>query len=110
MEDYKELILDLREKNFEKDESIFCTPFECGAFILCERAATVIETLIAERDATVEMLRGECRACKNNAGWHNIGKCATCKHEVVAFLPDERIKHNKDNWEWIGLKKDSEDG
>lgn len=66
-------------------------------------AATAIETLLAERDAAVSMLHGECRACKHNAGWHNVGKCTTCKHETDGpLLPKDQ---RGDNWEWRSPKK-----
>lgn len=71
-------------------------------------AATAIETLLAERDAAVEMLRGECHACKHNVGWHNVGKCCTCIHETASpLIPKEQCD---DNWEWRGpQKEDKED-
>lgn len=90
MEDYKELLEDLKWK-------------QGSTFGLCDDAYKAIETLFAERDAAIEMLHGECHACKNNAGWHNIGKCATCKYENAnAFLPEDSERHSDDNWEWSG--------
>lgn len=57
----------------------------------------------AERDAAVEMLTGECHVCKHNVGWHNVGKCCTCKYEHAAsMIPYEQ---RSDNWEWRGPKK-----
>lgn len=68
-----------------------------------EKAADAIETLLAERDAAIEMLHGECHACKHNAGWHNIGKCGVCVHETArdSFTPGKRT----DCWEWCSPQK-----
>lgn len=49
--DYKELIETLRGHKFNRDSDLDCTPFECGAFHLCEEAADALETLLAEREA-----------------------------------------------------------
>lgn len=66
-------------------------------------AADAIETMLAERDAAVEELRGECRYCAHNTGWHNAGRCAACFHETVTIpLPGF---NNVDNWEWRGPQK-----
>lgn len=115
MVDYKELIELLREW----DES--CISDLCGKDILnCDdlcinrgaecivhQAITAIETLLEERDAAVEMLRGQCHACSHNAGWHNVGKCCTCKHETAGpLIPVEQCD---DNWQWCGPKKEAGD-
>lgn len=68
---------------------------------VCQDAVVAIEALLAERDAAVTMLRGECHACKYNAGWHNIGKCGACIHETARFPKKE--ERRADNWEWRGL-------
>lgn len=75
-----------------------------GSDDLMLTAAGAIETLLEERNAAVEMLRGECHACKHNAGWHNIGKCGVCVHETArdSFIPEKRT----DCWEWRGPQKE----
>lgn len=93
--DYKELIrrlvdCDQLEAAIEDD----------NLSLALEDAADAIETLLAERDAAVKELRGECRCCANNTGWHNIGKCAVCLHETAPIpLPGfNRV----DSWQWSG--------
>lgn len=89
MEDYKELINKLRYfRSCPEDVA---------------EAANAIETLLTERDAAIEMLHGECYACKYKSGWFSKGPCATCKNgDPYTFLPHENAMHNKDNWEWSG--------
>lgn len=96
--DYKELIDKLREDSmYHKNNS---NDAKAKYF---EVIATAIETLLAERDTAVGMLRGECHACKHNVGWHNVGKCRTCIHETAAaIIPKCQCD---DNWEWHGLQK-----
>lgn len=68
--------------------------------------STAIETLLMELEAAVEMLRGECHACKHNTGWHNVGKCTCCTHETAgALLPKDQCA---DNWEWKGLQSEAD--
>lgn len=76
--DYKELIKKLREKD--------------GCRCECLRAATAIETLLAERDAAVEELRGECRVCEHR------GEC----------LFNDQCG-NGSNWQWRGPQKGAGD-
>lgn len=98
--DYKELIDELRMVSSWKCSDCY----DCNQ---CVKAATAIETLLAECDAAITMLHGECHACKHNAGWHNIGKCATCKHENAAtFMLEGSAVHTEDNWEWCGHKSE----
>lgn len=55
-------------------------------------AATAIETLLAERDAAVEELRGECRVCEHR------GEC----------LFNDQCG-NGSNWQWRGPQKGAGD-
>lgn len=97
MNDYKALIAELRFLSSIVPEDM-CDSDGKDAL---EKAAAAIETLLAERDAAVEMLRGECRACKHNSVWHNVGKCCTCTHETAgALIPKDQCT---DNWEWKGI-------
>lgn len=96
--DYKDLIEQLKNIRFiYADNMIKCES-------ICNKAADAIETLLAERDAAIEMLKGECNACKHNTGWHNIGKCAVCVHETAREWPV--TKKRTDCWEWCGPQKD----
>lgn len=98
--DYKELI--------ERMRRVDCVYANGGVLqaAIAKEAATAIETLLAERDAAIEMLRGECRACKHNVGWHNVGKCCTCTHETAGpLIPKEQCD---DNWKWRGPQKGDE--
>lgn len=60
--------------------------------VVCEDAATAIETLLAERDAAVEELRGECRVCEHR------GEC----------LFNDQCG-NGSNWQWRGPQKGAGD-
>lgn len=101
MEDYKEIIKQLKLVEF----GLRINGLK-NCRIVCKNAHNAIENLLVERDAAIAMLRGECSACKHNAGWHNIGKCATCKHENAGtFLPQDCEKHRNDKWEWRGLRE-----
>lgn len=106
--DYKGLVEDLKDiyENYISElcgnDKLNCADL-CigkGADCVIVQAISAIENLMKERDAMSEMLHGECYACKHNAGWHNIGKCTTCKHENAAtFLPGDCARHIEDNWE-----------
>lgn len=67
-------------------------------------AADAIETLLKERSAAIEILRGECGVCKNDNGWGMSALCESCKHWEWA---KENAK--SDNWEWCGLGEDEND-
>lgn len=98
MEDYKELIERLKRPNF------------CGEQRIA--AATAIETLLAERDAAVEELRGICWFCAHGKKWDkapersNMTTCDYMKESgVLACLGR---KHDCKHWEWRGLKEKGE--
>lgn len=60
-------------------------------------AATAIETLLAERDAAVEELRGECRGCERRGG--------------CLFNDQYRDEcGNGSNWKWRGPQKGDVNG
>ena len=100
--DYKELIeLSQKAANEWRGDHTF---YQAG--VLIDSLCTAIEPLLAELDAAVDMLHGECHACKHNTVWHNVGKCTTCKHETAgAILPKDQCD---DNWQWRGLQKEEE--
>lgn len=80
--DCKELIEQLRDEN------------NCNVLDYIEDAATAIETLLAERDAAVEDLKG---------------RCGVCKHRRVCLV-DEQHRNgcavsNRGHWEWRGPQK-----
>lgn len=80
--DYKELIELLREKN------------NCDVLDYVDDAATAIETLLEERDAAVEDLKGRCGVCKHRG--------------VCLFDEQHRIGcavSNGGHWEWCGPQK-----
>ena len=64
--DYKELIeLSQKAANEWRGDHTF---YQAG--VLIDSLCTAIETLLAELDAAVDMLHGECHACKHNTVWH----------------------------------------
>lgn len=109
--DYKVLIEDLKNiyENYISDlcgnDKMNCADLCIASDCIIVQAIEAFETVLKERDVAIKMLYGECNVCKHNAGWHNIGKCITCKHENAAtFLPEDCGRHVEDNWEWKGLK------
>lgn len=84
--DCKELIEQLRDEN------------NCNVLDYIEDAATAIETLLAERDAAVEIISSggkRCRACVyNDRGIHDF-PCCHCR-ETGGMT---------DYWEWRGPQK-----
>lgn len=93
--DYKKLIERLQEKS-----QSWVSYEDQGLATALQDAADGIKRLLEERESAVDMLHGQCHACKNNRGWHNVGKCGTCIHETARFPKKEERK--EDNWEWLG--------
>lgn len=91
--DYKELIEQLRDESaFQRDRF--------ARFVLAdelEGAASAIETLLAERNAAVEHLRGDCDQCVYADVDPNENPCADCC--VIEYNPPE----SPDRWQWCGL-------
>lgn len=58
-------------------------------------AADAIETLLAERDAAFEQIRGECRLCSN------VRKC--CSDDEMMR---DCARNNRRNWQWRGPQKE----
>ncbi len=87
--DYKELIERLRVYDYWAGESdINSHP------LICDEAAAAIETLLAERDAAVEDLKGRCGVCKHR--------------RVCLFDEQHRIGcavSNRGHWQWRGPQK-----
>ncbi len=80
-----------------------------------------IEETTKELSAALEMLHGECRACKykpmtpyiclssdfcgQEIKQFAIGKCTTCKYAFKSMiLPMTNANADKDNWEFVGIK------
>lgn len=80
--------------------------WECGEQLLLNgelriqdtlrESAAAIETLLAERDAAVEWLRGSCINCKNFYSSPQSSQCADCRFDCGT----------SDHWEWRGLQKE----
>lgn len=62
-----------------------------------------LASVTAERDAAVEMMRGNCEYCKHFLGsFETSEKCSACKNEhVITYKP-----RKADNWEWCGAGKE----
>lgn len=73
-----------------------------------ERAADVIETLLAERDVLIEELRGICWCCAHGRKWKNApgwSKMTTCEHlKEIGVLARSGGKTKCPHWEWRGAK------
>lgn len=63
--------------------------------VVCEDAATAIETLLAERDAAVKELHGRCSKCKHFSSGLLEFPCTDCRFE----------RGTSDHWEWRGPQK-----
>lgn len=85
--DYKELIENLKKvtAGLQEDDAPKCAA-------VCEEAATAIETLLAEREAAIEMLNGMCHACKHSERDFGDDLCRYC-YEGGGM---------SDNWQWRG--------
>lgn len=97
--DYKMLIEHLKCWKEEFIASL-CEDYiiDCGRFCdggtddcIVEKAITAIETLLVERDAAVEMMRGKCYFCKHK---EDCGESA----QYVAECS------NGSDWEWCGTQ------
>ena len=74
-----------------------------------EEDATAIETLLSERDAAVEDLRGNCWCCANGKPWEKAGplsKMTCCEHlkewgAVATSGKACKCQH----WQWRGPQK-----
>lgn len=90
--DYKELIEELHFLSGHVPEQM-CD--DDGKDPL-ERAATAIETLLAERDAAMDDLNGQCDKCKFlNISSHDF----PCCHCIVTGGMN-------DYWKWRGIQKE----
>jgi len=104
VEDFKELIENLRALSPHVPEQM-CDDDGRDAL---EKAATAIETLLAERDAAVEDLRGLCWCCVRGKKYENglsWSRATTCEHMrelgVVARIGG---KCKCQYWQWRGSK------
>lgn len=108
--DYKELIGRYR---------LYATKWENGEQLLLNgemriqdtlrEAATAIETLLAERDAAVEDLRGLCWCCANGKKYENRlpwSKATTCEHMLeLGVVARSGGKCKCQFWKWRGPQK-----
>lgn len=86
----------------------YSAKYQCHGGITAE-AADAIKTILAERDAALEELRGICWCCAYGEKWDKApawSKMATCKYMreqgVLAISGGKRkCKH----WEWRGVRK-----
>lgn len=99
--DFKELIERLRHTS--------CSG--CMAHTMKE-AATAIETLLTEREAAVEELRGICWCCAHGKKWDKapaLSKMTTCEYmpiQVSGALARGGGKCKCPHWEWRGPQKE----
>lgn len=88
----------------------YCTN-RCGGCEMCDQAADAIETLLLERDAAVEELRGICWCCANgrpmrtNAGIYS--KITTCEHLAERGILGCAGREEKcQYWQWRGPQQE----
>lgn len=103
--DYKELIKRLREEN----QSLSAYEDLTLAHVL-EDAALAIETLLEERDAAVEELRGICWCCANGKPMGSIGRlrfCTTCDYmQERGILGNFGRERDCPHWQWRGPQRE----
>lgn len=96
--DYKEIIEAMRSAD---PKEVFCRSID---------AADAIETILLERDAAVEELRGNCWCCANGKPWEKAGplsKMTFCEHlkewgAVATCGKACKCQH----WQWRGPQKE----
>lgn len=73
-------------------------------------AADAIETLLAERDAAIEELRGICWCCANGKPMGRIGRlrsCTTCDYmQERGILGNFGRERDCPHWQWRGQQKE----
>lgn len=108
--DYKELIelLCHTVEHGNEEPREYCTN-RCGGCEMCDQAADAIKTLLAERDAAVEDLRGMCWCCaygkkyENGLSW---SRATTCQHmRELGVVARSGGKCKCSHWEWRGPQK-----
>lgn len=90
--DYKELI-----ERIEDSCDFAVAIEEDDLFTTLKDAADAIETLLAERDAAVEDLKGRCDICKHRC------VCLFDEHRRVGCANSKR-----GHWQWRGPKKEGD--
>ena len=88
--DYKDLIEKLRNK--------------CGCNCECLQAADALENLLAERDAAVAGLIGDCSRCVYAATPIRDSPCNDCRYNYLNGNP----LRGKVRWRWHGPQKERE--
>lgn len=92
--DYKEQIEELRFLSSHVPEQM-C---DADGKDPLEKAADAIETLLAERDAAVDGMRGRCSKCKHFSVGVLHFPCTDCCFEVGT----------NDHWQWRGPQKEKD--
>lgn len=103
--DYKELIelLCRTVEHGNEEPREYCTNM-CGGCEMCDQAADAIKTLLAERDAAVTLMHGECYACKNKETKFSDEPCSLCKWGAMrCMVPVAKLQ---DSWEWRGPQRE----
>lgn len=107
MMDYKELIEELKGFTYwlgqSGPESHDIHPS------VCDKAVVAIETLLEERDAALEDLRGICWCCKHGKQWEQSGplsKLTACEHlKECGVLACGGRSSKCPHWQWRGPKE-----
>lgn len=77
-----------------------------GRIEICADSLTAIETLLAERDAAVEDLRGMCWCCAHGKKYENglsWSRATTCEHmRELGVVARSGGKCKCSHWEWRG--------
>lgn len=75
----------------------------------CNDAITAIETLLAERDAAMEDLRGMCWCCKHGRPWEPSGQLSrliTCEYMTVNGVRACAGRRPCPHCQWRGPQKE----
>lgn len=76
-----------------------------SAFYKC---ACIIETLLAERDAALNDLRGMCWCCINGQRWEKSKNLVTCEHLKQQGILAAGGSRKCEYWQWRGPKKEAD--
>lgn len=110
MDHYEELLEQLRNivNHGDAQPAEYCTN-RCGGCDACDKSIDAIETLLAERDAAVEELRGMCWCCANGEKLKKApmwSMATTCKYmRELGALARSGGKCKCQHWQWRGPQK-----
>lgn len=99
--DYKDLI----RRGYSWNGNHFRREFKEPRSLIAEMCFA-IETLLEERDAALNDLRGMCWCCINGQRWEKSKNLVTCDHLKQQGILAAGGSRKCDYWQWRGPKKE----